>query len=149
VSHDSGYAAVSLSALSNGPIALEPWSRVEGTLRIARGPGAKQTVGMRVPDAARGKLQFPFSMNAKTDDAGRFVFEHVPQGTMELCRVFDSHEGLPGVIGLSHLTKIQVAAAVTNEVTFGGFGRQVIGQIRTSLTIPLSTGNAISSDLSM
>ena len=134
VSHDSGYAAVSLSALSNGPIALEPWSRVEGTLRIGRGPGAKQTVGMRGLDPATGKPQYPFSMNAKTDDAGRFVFEHVPEGTMEVFRVTDFHEGMSGVIGWSHVTKIQVAAAGTNEVTFGGFGRQVIGRIRTSLT---------------
>src|SRR5437016_3265901 len=73
-------------------------------------------------------------MNGNTDDAGRFVFEHVPEGTMEVFRVTDFHEGMSGVIGWSHVTKIQVAAAGTNEVTFGGFGRQVIGRIRTSLT---------------
>ncbi len=130
VSHDSGYAAVSLSELSNAPVALLPWGRVEGTLRIGKETGAKQSVGIRIADALGGAAHFPFSMNATTDDAGRFVFEHVPGGTLEVFRVLNLHEGLPGVIGLSHFTNVQVQAGAASQVVVGGFGRRVIGRIR-------------------
>jgi peroxiredoxin len=74
-----GFKLVSLPDLAVNPkILLEPWGRVKGTLRRPSGPGIKEHLDLRfLPWMDAGT-------HATTDEAGRFEFERVPPGKLDL-----------------------------------------------------------------
>ncbi|MBU6399162.1 MAG: sigma-70 family RNA polymerase sigma factor [Verrucomicrobia bacterium] len=125
----SGCAAVTLNALASGPIHLHAWGRIEGVLLSGHKPLSGQTVSIRPALAPNPQPAVPVEGDAKTDDAGRFVFERVPPGTVTLAMVTSYHGDGPGVIGLSQDTTVTVLPGGTCQATIGGSGRSVIGRI--------------------
>ena len=81
-----------------GDITLKPWGRVEGTLRIADQPAAKQRVRLVFDDEVisnpklmdRGTISVDrylyYQYEADTDDNGHFSIERVRPGKAKLCQ---------------------------------------------------------------
>jgi beta-lactamase regulating signal transducer with metallopeptidase domain len=81
-----GFKLVSISNLAANPkIVLEPWGRVSGTLRRPSGPGTNEDLDL---DFSRDVLDNPYSLqpgdHAITDAQGRFEFDRVPPGKLDL-----------------------------------------------------------------
>jgi RNA polymerase sigma factor (sigma-70 family) len=113
--HKLGFAELKFDHLK-GPVVLrlQPWSCVEGTLRIGSQPGANKTVWIHKVQQFGGPLYFQAHLNAITDGDGRFSFEGVPPGEWETW---------------PHNVKLQVVPGQTNRLSLGGMGRKVIGRI--------------------
>jgi hypothetical protein len=85
-----GFKLLSLTELAANPkIILEPWGRVRGTLRRPSGPGANEDLDLAFPpEMVLGRLQMDPGTHTTTDETGRFEFERVPPGKMDLfCRI--------------------------------------------------------------
>ena len=87
--HDLGYAEASRRAVGRSARhVIEPWGRIEGTLRVGGKPSAHETVIASVNDEAN-EHQEPGVQNesrAQTDDQGRFVIERVTPGDVRVSR---------------------------------------------------------------
>ena len=89
-SHPRGYAIRSKEQLvgKNGSpidVALEPWGRIEGTLRVGEKIGADErvSIGFIAKDDAQDRFVSQH-LEATTDSQGRFTFEHVLPGAIRL-----------------------------------------------------------------
>lgn len=122
--HEQGYVRVGLKEFENrSKIALQPWGRIEGVLRLGTQPGTNELVLLFAAPALHG---IPFDSQAyhdKTDRDGKFVFTDVPPGTWLI-----SHGSEPPWDG----DPVTVEAGKTNHVTIGGTGRPVIGRLLIS-----------------
>jgi RNA polymerase sigma factor (sigma-70 family) len=81
--HDQGYAEASAQQLADlHDLTVEPWGRIEGTLRVGGHPLAQETVIAALdeerPDSEWTRIQN--ESRAQTDDQGRFVIERVTPG---------------------------------------------------------------------
>lgn len=120
--HEHGWANVSIKSVPDEPITLEPWSRVEGYVRVARKPG--ETLQVLISGDSESPASMGFDFYAELDAAGRFVFEKVPAGAAKISLMHRRSK-----IGLfSHVQSILVPAGGTN-VVIGGKGVQVTGRI--------------------
>lgn len=147
VLHDSGYAEWPAAKLTNAiEISLEPWARLEGTLKVGRRLGTNETVAVNFPrrmeEMAGGGIRhnaFAFTdYQTSTDAEGRFVFDRLPAGEAGVCRVlkierpmgmgFSASEVWGGCI----LGTVRLRPGQTAQVMVGGDGGAVIGQ----LTVP-------------
>jgi len=108
-------------------VTLQPWGRVEGTLRIGNRPGAGEALSLPdrpLDDSTERRARF--GAQATADASGRFVFERVVPGEAKLWRRFPTG---PQTQNGSFLTLIDVKPGGTTRVTIGGTGRPVIGQL--------------------
>ncbi len=136
--HESGFALVPVDRLSaSEPIILEPWARIEGTLRTNDLLGASEAVVLNgvvhdlmapvtMPDGQKGIAYLVgLNLRTETDRGGRFSFEKVPSGKVRLSRDLQ--------VGHSHqryeLTKLDVEAGRTYIVSLGGENRSIIGRV--------------------
>jgi RNA polymerase sigma factor (sigma-70 family) len=81
--HDQGYAEAGAAQLAKGPdLTIEPWGRIEGTLRVGGKPLAHESVIASLDDqrADMAGVMIQNESRTQTDDQGRFVFERVPRG---------------------------------------------------------------------
>jgi hypothetical protein len=83
VADDAGFAEVRVEDLKSSPqVRLQPWARVEGTLKIGTNPAPTKRSGWRtlspVSRIIRGLPPYSISVETTTDAAGRFVFPRVP-----------------------------------------------------------------------
>jgi protocatechuate 3,4-dioxygenase beta subunit len=128
VLHDRGYAEVTGEDLAaSSDVTLQPWGRVEGTLRIGSKPGAGE--GVRVMfdrPFERGAPDVQYDCSAVADEEGRFVLDRVPPGKARACRQFRLNDRMTL---FSHDVPIEVKAGETTTVTIGGTGRPVIGKV--------------------
>jgi hypothetical protein len=86
-----GFARVSLESLAtNSTIALEPFGTITGTFKRGSGPGTNETLEMTFPFGHGPHLYL--SHQAATDAEGRFSFDHVPAGHLQIC----ARQPLPG-----------------------------------------------------
>ena len=82
-----GFKLVSLAEFAVNPkIILEPWGRVKGTLRRPGGPGTNEDLDLAFPsDVVRGgRWSLDPGDHTITDETGRFEFERVPPGKLDL-----------------------------------------------------------------
>ncbi len=118
-SHERGFVAVTVEQLKDSRILiLQPWGRIEGSLKIGKSAGANQTVRLR-------SLNFDFvsrppeilitSMAARTDNEGGFAFPTLPPGDYWI-------EG-PG----GQAASATVRSGETVLVKLGGSGRPLTG----------------------
>ena len=155
VAHNAGYAEASLQDLTASPtIVLQPWGRVEGTLRIGGEPGIGQKIELSNWYWRFGTNPcLQLHMESQTDANGRFVFEGVPPGEREIWHSINLRPDKTGpsfsdgvVIktgsgtammmrpwaGPSQNMLVQVQPGQTTEVTLGGTGRTVVGRVHAN-----------------
>lgn len=128
VESDSGWAEVERASFEKSPvIALVPWARIEGDVRIGSKPAANATVSLwfeRVYDPSKPMLSLTYS--SKSDESGHFVVERVVPGVVRIGRqvpVGERSWSTTCVIALD------VKPGETTKVTIGGSGRPVIGKV--------------------
>lgn len=132
VLHDSGAAYVTPKKLTDShTISLEPWARVEGTLRVHGQPAASESIRLDRADSPLMKApKIFYQYETKTDQDGKFSFERVVPGSGRVARVAVSQLGG----GMSRSTPT-IASGVTFKpgetahVELGRLGRQVVGKL--------------------
>ena len=134
VTHPTGYANIAAPVAGKpfADIQLQPWSRVEGTLRIGSQPAAN--VPMRLE--ARGALDAPRiayiynEYQSATDSQGRFVFDHVIPGRGWVGRrlILTVNDGAMDVTS-AHMVALDLPPGATIQANIGGTGRAVVGKL--------------------
>jgi beta-lactamase regulating signal transducer with metallopeptidase domain/uncharacterized GH25 family protein/peroxiredoxin len=81
-----GFKLVSLSEwAANSNMILEPWGRVQGKLRRPEGPATNEDLDLAFPmGLASGGWSLNTGAHTITDEAGRFEFDRVPPGKLNL-----------------------------------------------------------------
>jgi RNA polymerase sigma factor (sigma-70 family) len=122
VTHERGFAYVTREDFRTiAAIVVQPWGRIEGTLRIGSHPGTNETI---VAATTRSGYQ----TKAQTDDQGNFVMDKVPPQFLWLSRQSMGKLGEPWIYRNS-LGSADVRPGETMHVVLGGAGRAVIGHI--------------------
>ncbi len=126
--HDLGYAMVKDAELAkSSDVKLEAWGRVEGTVRIGSRPGAGESVRLSVRQEGRGDEPQPyFDYRTTADSGGRFAFERVRPGKVDIAREVKLSDRMTGY---SHSTPIEVGPGATVRGDLGGTGRPVVGRV--------------------
>jgi RNA polymerase sigma factor (sigma-70 family) len=107
-------------------IRLEPWGRIEGSIRTRDGHWADRKVAWhRTGNLTRWKTLFYKSggFSARSDATGKFTLEHVPPGDGRAA-IDDGPETAPILSPW-----IQVKPGETAQVQIGGVGRPVTGKL--------------------
>jgi peroxiredoxin len=124
VAHQRGFAILKSAPVRGtrdapAEITLQPWGRVEGTLRIGNRPGVRQRVNLTWSEPAGSPVHFvQQSLDTTTDDEGRFVFERVLSGTW---RVEANRSQL--------IPAFSVDPGQVTRLVLGGTGRPVVGRL--------------------
>jgi hypothetical protein len=121
---------------SGGKVVLEPWGRVKGVLRVGKKVEPNESVTLqnmyyRYTPSRRQSVTLSVHFNAEPGPDGSFVFEKVPAGERRVYLQYKFRETQNGSnpTPLSHGVPITVKAGETTEVTIGGTGRPMVGQI--------------------
>jgi beta-lactamase regulating signal transducer with metallopeptidase domain/thiol-disulfide isomerase/thioredoxin len=137
VTHDEGFAQVwSDEFKTSAGIKLTPWGRIEGKSLLGTSPDANREVTFQPIDErtenrrhlARNYI-FTYGYETLTDVQGAFQFDRVIPGKGYISRVIvteflKSQQHAPG-----WAKSIEVSAGASTNVTIGGDGRKVIGQV--------------------
>lgn len=122
VTHERGFAYLTREQFQTAAaIIVQPWGRIEGTLRIGRHPGTNQTI---VAVTATSGYQ----TKAQTDDQGSFVMDKVPPLLLWLRRQSTGKLG-ESWLYRSDLGSADVHAGETVHLVLGGSGRAVVGHV--------------------
>lgn len=79
----NGFANLTLEAFaSHSKIVLEPFGKVTGTLKRTSGPGTNESLGLMFAGVNAPRINL--SQQATTDAEGRFTFDHVPAGKLQV-----------------------------------------------------------------
>ena len=129
--HDRGHAELTVNVTRPAvpaELTIQPWSRVEGILRIGRQPAA----GQKLCFSRAGSRDFTNALHqdgfATTDALGRFAFERVVPGEVTLSRLIELNDRNIESAGGSPTAMVDVAPASTVRLTLGGTGRPVAGK---------------------
>ena len=133
--HDLGFALVRSSDLArDGKVVIQPWGRIEGTLRVGSRPGAGLSVVLFVLSLGDAERAEPaFSYVATADPSGKFIFERVVPGFVSIGRKIDLNGGS---YTLANKTEIEVKPNTTTRVSLGGTGLPVIGRVIVPQGLP-------------
>ncbi len=125
--HDDGIAWVSVSewdAAKPMVLRLEPWARVEGTVRaydqLVEGTEIHGTIQI-FPGAGPVDLSRAIG---QTDAGGRFQFDYLPPGRHRFDRMYRQEEGNASGGGVV----VDLEPGQTAQVQLGGQGRRVVGR---------------------
>jgi hypothetical protein len=135
VADDAGFAEVRVEDLKSSPeIRLQPWARVEGTLKIGTEPASNETVRLArafAPYAYYPRPMPPFAISVETttDAAGRFVFPRVPPADVKIFHAPKVGRSETGLVPITQITNLNVKAGETRTVTLGGQGCPVVGRV--------------------
>jgi hypothetical protein len=78
---NEGFRLISVDQLAtNSNIALEPWGKLKGVLHRADNLSTNEDVDL----ALEGKHALNLQLHSMTDDQGRFEFDHVPPGPLQI-----------------------------------------------------------------
>lgn len=81
VASKEGFKITPVSELAtNGKVVLEAWGKVKGVLHRASHPSPNEPIDLALQDYQLLNLQ----LHTVTDSDGRFTFEHVPPGRLEI-----------------------------------------------------------------
>ena len=134
--HERGFAEVRASnVIATGKVILQPWGRVRGVMRVGRKVEPGQAITLQNAysrDDNEGRLYPALSLYLKVDpdENGHFLFEKVPPGDRKVYLQYKLNERESGrTTASSHGVPVTVPPNATAEVTLGGSGRPVIGQI--------------------
>ncbi len=135
--HESGQARLTKEqwkSANGGPIKLEPWAKIEGTLKIGAKPGMNEQISLWLKEEMKENAPRLWQeYKVKCDETGHYVFD----------RVFPGNFGVQHYIQLGPqtwggaLSKSTVAeAGKTSTVNLGGTGRPVVGRINLPASMP-------------
>ena len=131
VIHESGYAEVSEDGFDpSAEITLQPWCRVEGTLRIGSELAINETVGVwynRPHERDRPDVMHDYT--ASTDSAGTFAFDRVVPGLLWVGRKISRDHVMTRSVAVSHGSPVEIGPGETARVQIGGTGRPVTGKL--------------------
>lgn len=136
-----GFARVPVSCLATNPnITLQPYGSIKGTLERPNGPGTNEDLDLEF-DVPESEGHVWILNGAHTDSGGRFEFDRVPAGHLNLSyRVPVSQNGWQNV-DLQQITvnpgetlelNIHAAARETRESFGVGFGSPPAAPVRVS-----------------
>jgi RNA polymerase sigma factor (sigma-70 family) len=132
VDHESGFAAADARTLAgSSPLAIRPWGRIEGIVKI----GTRPTAGVQVRLAATDDGGAPNEavplitqiQRTSTDARGRYAFEHVIPARLVVSRGFTPERSSSQEVTLSART-VWVKSGRTTFADLGGTGRPVVGR---------------------
>jgi RNA polymerase sigma factor (sigma-70 family) len=133
VLHDRGFAQQTIAVrLSPTPdLTIQPWGRIEGTLRIGKHPWPDQALSLDYQRPGDPPKAIPWwGGQATTDVSGRFTFERVLPGTVLVARdVRFWRSGRFPAIYRSPSVPVAVSPAATARASLGGTGRPVVGEV--------------------
>src|SRR5438876_10313456 len=130
VAHEDGFCEFKMdhpeSPLS---IHLLPWGRLEGVVTLEGKPAPQEKMALLRGSFAPGVRQLslsPGTFQTESDDQGRFVFEHLPPGEVQVCRmVHNTYYGAQYV---------EIAAGKPTVIRHGFNGRLLKGRFVASDT---------------
>jgi RNA polymerase sigma factor (sigma-70 family) len=126
VSHERGFAYVTRDQLATrDSIIVQPWGRIEGTLRIGNQLGTNQTIVALSVDCGF------YQTKALTDDQGSFVVSKVPPGRVQMVRRSVGRLGQQWSYD-TDLGSADVQPGQTARVVLGGSGRTLVGKVLSS-----------------
>jgi thiol-disulfide isomerase/thioredoxin len=130
--HDQGVAVLPGDRLAaSRDIMIQPWARVEGTLRIGAKAAAGQPIIMNAePNRDQSSYKVSSFYDTKTDLEGRFTIGKVfpANARIWLARkimINDEETTVPFMYGLL----VEARSGQTSRVQLGGTGRPVIGRV--------------------
>jgi hypothetical protein len=127
VAHQDGFCEVNLDeAKSPLAINLAPWGRIEGTVTLQGkiAPHQKMVLFDAVPYYFPYEVHLHLSFSTESDDQGRFAFDGVPPGKVNVCRLAANF--------ISDEQVVEVAAGKTTICQHGFNGRVINGHLVTS-----------------
>jgi hypothetical protein len=127
---DFGFANVPLDQVrGSGVVVLQPWGRIEGTLKIGGQPAAGKDLmmNMNIPNIGTDWDSF----KATTDDQGAFSFDQVPPGDISIVRLIQTS---PNSWQHSYGKNVHVDPGQTVQVTIGDDGATINGVARYEMT---------------
>lgn len=136
VSHEQGFAEVSVSnVMQSGRIVLQRWGRITGKMLVGDKLEPEQTVRLqneyeRYSDSSLRPAGLSFYLKADPESDRSFAFEKVPPGEHRINVEYQRENRNGGETPLSHGFPVIVKPGETAEVTLGGSGRQVTGQVK-------------------
>jgi hypothetical protein len=123
---ETGFACVTLAQVRDtGVIVLQPFGRIEGTLKIGGQPAAGRYLQLTVHNPC---VMMPLDgFKVETDAEGKFQIEKVPAGQGQLDRIIRV-----GEFGWSHNygTSVNVEAGRTTTIYLGDNGGVIRGRAR-------------------
>lgn len=130
VTHEKGFAALTPDIVTASPtITLQPWGRIEGTLRIGKNAGVDQNVLLSSLLPMTEAPAFGVVLRAASDNEGKFVFPMMPPGEYQV---------YTGGMVRGASTIVTVHAGETSNVTLGGMGCPVVGRfVVTGTEVPI------------
>lgn len=134
ITHTKGYAHVEANADTvPETIQLQPWARLEGTLRIGKDASSQTRLclypqGLNVFGNNNGP-NIHSSYDATTDKDGHFKFDRVVPGEARIGKEFYmmADQGAPKVTSAAQ-TPVTLVSGETTKIDLGGTGRAVIGK---------------------
>jgi len=124
--HDAGFARADAGVFkANREVRLEPWGRIEGQVAEGRRPSDDQVWMAGLPNETWLRYKRRYEYETRCDAAGRFAFERVPAGWLEVGYLMKTGDNAG-----SHTsrTPVLVRPGETVKVRLGGEGRPVIGR---------------------
>ena len=128
---DAGYADASSDEFAKSSrLVLQPWGKIEGGVRIGPRAGSDQEV-MFQPFRPEGKGWLVWHRySTQSDERGRFRFDRVIPGSGRVARVVEVELSGGGTRGTPCWPEsLHIKPGQTAQVTIGGKGRPVAGQI--------------------
>jgi uncharacterized GH25 family protein len=117
-----GVARVGLKGPTDSlEIHLEPWGRIEGTVRLERPADREVLLFDHSRDHFQGGTSLDFDFKTRSDGHGRFVLDPAPPGDYSL---YINPVGRP----YSHGTPVAVKAGTTTQAEIGGGGFTLKGR---------------------
>ena len=131
VDHESGFAEADEKTLAGSShLTIQPWGRIEGTVKIGTRPAAgvqirlSETDNRWAPDEAMPITQ---AQQLNTDARGRYAFERVIPARLSVSRIF-TLERSSFHVGTGCARTVTVKPDRTTWVDLGGTGRPVVGR---------------------
>ena len=129
VLHDFGFAQKDVEILDRAPdLTLEPWARIEGTLRVGGKPGAGESVDLEDSRSILlGAHCQHWGYEAEADARGYFLIERVmPTDSATVERRIPTRLGRLAAI---KTPPFAINPGETARVELGGTGRPVVGRL--------------------
>jgi thiol-disulfide isomerase/thioredoxin len=136
VVHPEGFCEFNLEG-TQAPLSirLQPWGRIEGTVTLEGKPAPHEKVGLLRGFSYPGRTVLtlsPGTFITESDKQGRFTFEHVPAGEVQVCRLAPKRYGVvhrPVQGEYEGVQYADVAPGKTTVVRYGFNGRVLKGRL--------------------